>query len=122
MSLLSQGIRPSFRFQLISILVLLTCAPSIDAQTTTYAWNQTGSGNWSTASWLNATPATNTGAILAFGSNYLPGAPLGTSFTATDDLTGQFGLGGFVFNGNSTGLSTLSAITIASTSPATGLT
>lgn len=110
-----------FHWRLLVALCVLGINSQASAQTT-YTWNETTSGFWSTAAWDPVgPPATGATDLLMFGTNYF-GSPIqGSSFTATDDITGAFDLNGLAFNNNGNGFGTATTITIASTAPATAI-
>jgi fibronectin-binding autotransporter adhesin len=60
-----------------------------------YTWNQTTSGNWSTATWIGGTPVSGTTAALTFGGT--------TSYTATNDILNPFILNSMTFNNTNSG-------------------
>src|SRR5580698_9917997 len=90
----TRSMRASPRRALFLFLVLPAAILSDSrAAAQTYTWNQTTSGNWSTAAWLVGTPTAGGGAgdILNFNGS--------TNYTATDNLSGAFLLNQLDFNG-----------------------
>ncbi len=77
-----------------------------------FTWNQAGSGNWSSASWLGGTPAAGGGATVNLNFNGT------TTYIALDDLVGAYLLNQLNFNGTGAG----TTITVGTTGSATGLT
>jgi autotransporter-associated beta strand protein len=86
-------------------IALLACMASVSAQTT-YTWNQTTSGNWNGATWINGTPVGASDATLAFGGT--------TAYTATNNI-GPFTL-------NTMNFSSTGAVTVASSVAANNIT
>src|SRR5438128_1315321 len=88
----------------LALIAVLMCSTPAAAQP--YQWNQSTSGNWSTASWLPGTPASGATTALIFAGS--------SDYTATNDI-GPFTL-------NSLSVTNTGATTVAGSAAANTLT